>query len=188
MGRSRCSSVRKSVDAPPGSRPRKRTPSRIPPACSSRISRIGVPIGSSHRPGCFTLPLAPYSFVPPSLVRLRFLNQLAPWLMMCGTLQSVSTLFTVVGLPQRPATGGKGGFERGFARLPSSAFNIPVSSPHMYRPALMCKYIFRLYEEPRIFLPRYPISYASAIALETRWPARLYSPRRNTYATSVPVA
>ena len=48
-----------SVDAPPGRTPRKRKPSRIPPACSSRISRIGVPIGSSQRPGRLTLPLTP---------------------------------------------------------------------------------------------------------------------------------
>ena len=51
--------------------------------------------------------------------------------MMCGTLQSVSTLLTMVGLPHRPDTCGNGGLARGLARLPSSAFSRPVSSPHM---------------------------------------------------------
>ena len=51
--------------------------------------------------------------------------------MMCGTQQIVSTLLTIVGLPKSPTEGGKGGFDLGLARLPSSAFRSPVSSPQM---------------------------------------------------------
>jgi hypothetical protein len=90
-----------------------------------------VPRGSSQRPGRFTRPLTPYSFVPPSPVRLAFLNQSTPFETMCGTLQMVSTLLTTVGLPQRPDTAGNGGFDRGFPRFPSSAFRSAVSSPQM---------------------------------------------------------
>ena len=86
MGVSRCSSTMKSVEAPPGSRPRNLSPSRMPPACSSRISRTVVPMGSSQRPGRFTFPLAPKSLVPASLVRLKPRNHAAPLLMMWGTL------------------------------------------------------------------------------------------------------
>ena len=50
---------------------------------------------------------------------------------MCGTLQRVSTLLTIVGLPHRPTTGGKGGLARGLARRPSSALSSAVSSPQM---------------------------------------------------------
>src|ERR1035437_10859365 len=144
MGTARRCSVRNSVDPPPGSRPRKRRLLRIPPACPSRISRTVVPIGSSHKPGRFTFPLTPYSFVPPSLVWLSPWHQLAPWFTICGTLHKVSTLLIVVGLPHNPDTVGNGGFARGVGRFPSTAFNSPDSSPHMYRPALMCRYISRL--------------------------------------------
>ena len=119
----------RSVETPPGSNPRNFNPSRIPPACSSRISRAVVPIGSSQRPGRFTFPLTPYSLVPPSFVRPRPRNHSAPWLMMWGTQLIVSTLLTTVGLPNRPTTGGNGGFDLGLARLPSSAFSSPGLIP-----------------------------------------------------------
>ncbi len=48
-----------------------------------------------------------------------------------STLASVSTLLTTVGLPNRPETVGKGGFERGSPRLPSIELNSAVSSPQM---------------------------------------------------------
>ena len=56
--------------------------SRIPPACSSRISRIVVPMGSSQRPGRFTFPLTPNSLVPASSVRPKARNHSPPRLMM----------------------------------------------------------------------------------------------------------
>ena len=108
------------------------TPSRMPPACSSRISRIVVPIGSSQSPGRFTLPLAPYSLVPPSLRAAQASGTTsAPLLTMCGTLQSVSTLLTIVGLPQEPDDRRE---RRLGARVGALAFERiqqRVSSPHM---------------------------------------------------------
>ena len=43
----------------------------------------------------------------------------------------VSTLLTMVGLPQAPAICGNGGLARGLARRPSSALIRAVSSPQM---------------------------------------------------------
>src|SRR3990172_4611802 len=106
-------------------------PPAMPPACASIISRAVVPIGSSHRPGRFTLPLTPYSLVPPSAVRLSLRNHSAPLFTMCGTQHIVSTLFTFVGLPHSPLVAGKGGLLRGVALLPSIALSSPVSSPQM---------------------------------------------------------
>src|SRR5439155_1568090 len=48
---------------------------------------------------------------------------------MRGTLQSVSTLLTAVGLPYSPTRAGNGGLFRGCARLPSSDSSSAVSSP-----------------------------------------------------------
>ncbi len=90
-----------------------------------------VPMGSSHRPGFFTMPLTPKSFVPASDPGLSALYHSGPSRRMCGTLQSVSTLFTTVGRPQRPLTWGNGGLLRGVGLRPSSAFRRPLSSPHM---------------------------------------------------------
>ena len=50
---------------------------------------------------------------------------------MCGTCEKVSTLFTVVGMPNAPYWAGKGGFLRGWPFLPSSDSSSPVSSPQM---------------------------------------------------------
>ena len=54
---------------------------------------------------------------------------------MSSTLTSVSTLFTTVGLPNRPTSTGNGGLLRGSPRLPSIDSKIAVSSPQMYAPA-----------------------------------------------------
>jgi hypothetical protein len=47
------------------------------------------------------------------------------------TFTRVSTLFTTVGLPKRPATVGKGGLLRGSPRKPSTELKRAVSSPQM---------------------------------------------------------
>ena len=57
--------------------------------------------------------------MPPSSLRLRPLNHAAPWFTICGTLQSVSTLLTTVGLPHRPLTCG---IRRLGARIGALAF------------------------------------------------------------------
>ena len=59
----------------------------------------------------------------------------APHRRMSGTLASVSTLLTAVGLPNRPTSTGNGGLLRGSPRLPSIDSNSAVSSPQMYAPA-----------------------------------------------------
>ena len=56
-------------------------------------------------------------------------------LIICGTAAIVSTLFTTVGEAYKPEIAGKGGFIRGFPRLPSKDSNNAVSSPQMYAPA-----------------------------------------------------
>ena len=48
-----------------------------------------------------------------------------------GTLASVSTLLTAVGLPNRPTSNGNGGLLRGSPRWPSIELKIAVSSPQM---------------------------------------------------------
>ena len=48
---------------------------------------------------------------------------------------------------------GKGGFVRGWPRLPSSDSSRPVSSPQMYAPAPRCNTMVRSKPEPRRFLP-----------------------------------
>ena len=61
-----------------------------------------------------------------------FANAAPPISTMCFTLQSVSTLLTIVGHIHRPSTAGKyGGLMRGYGRLPSSDSIRPVSSPQM---------------------------------------------------------
>ena len=73
-------------------------PSRTPPACPSINSRSVMLIDASNTPGFFTCPLTQYSFGPPFFSGPSFANQSAPFETMSGTLQSVSTLLTAVGL------------------------------------------------------------------------------------------
>ena len=55
----------------------------------------------------------------------------APMVRIGRTLTSVSTLFSTVGLPNRPFSTGNGGLERGSPRYPSMELNRAVSSPQM---------------------------------------------------------
>ena len=71
----------------------------------------------------------PFAFSVP-----RVAYSAPPWRRIHGTVESVSTLFTAVGMPQAPLTAGKGGRDRGWARLPSSDSSSAVSSPQMYAP------------------------------------------------------
>ena len=61
-------------------------------------------------------------------------SMLPPWefarvAMRHGTVASVSTLLTTVGLPNSPSRAGRGGFARTSPRLPSSELRSDVSSP-----------------------------------------------------------
>ena len=82
-------------------------------------------------------------FVPGAFSVPWLLNQSAPRLTMCGTLQSVSTLLITVGDSYRPSTAGNGGRSRGWPRNPSSEESSAVSSPQMYAPAPRCSTMSR---------------------------------------------
>ena len=55
----------------------------------------------------------------------------APLRRMCGTVDTVSMLLTIVGAAYTPCTAGNGGLMRGIARSPSRLESNPVSSPAM---------------------------------------------------------
>ena len=94
-----------------------------------------------------------------------------------GTAASVSTLFTVVGIPNAPACAGKGGFAQGSARFPMSEFMRPVSSPAMYAPAPAWIVTSHDHDEPRIPSPARPLSYASTTAAFSTCVSSKNSPR-----------
>src|SRR5262249_39646730 len=113
-------------------------------------------IEASYTPGRFTWPLTQYSFGPPFFSGPSAAYHSAPLATMIGTLQSVSTLLTAVGLPYSPTTAGNGGLLRGCARLPSNDSSSAVSSPASYAPAPRCTYTSQSKPDPRMFLPRKP--------------------------------
>ncbi len=84
---------------------------------------------ASNTPGFLTWPLTQYSFGPPFFSGPTDVYHSAPRETITGTLHNVSTLFTALGLPYRPATAGNGGLLRGCARFPSSDSSSAVSSP-----------------------------------------------------------
>ena len=83
---------------------------------------------------------------------------------MSGTLTSVSTLLTTVGLPNSPTSTGKGGLLRGSPRLPSIELKSAVSSPQMYAPAPRRISMSKAKPEPRMSGPSRPAARASAMA------------------------
>ena len=93
-------------------------------------------------------------------------------------LASVSTLFTTVGLPNRPTSTGNGGLLRGSPRLPSIDSKSAVSSPQMYAPAPRRSSMSKVNSEPRMSGPSRPADRAASMAAETRAAASGYSPRR----------
>jgi hypothetical protein len=69
--------------------------------------------------------------VPPFLAEPILAKASPPSRRMKGSMDSVSTLLTTVGLAMRPATVGKGGGWRGQAFLPSMVSSKAVSRPEM---------------------------------------------------------
>ena len=67
---------------------------------------------------------------------------------------SVSTLLTIVGLPNSPRSTGNGGLARGSPRNPSIELKIAVSSPQMYAPAPLRISMSNEKSSPRISWPR----------------------------------
>lgn len=81
----------------------------IPPPISYIISLRVVPIGTSTNPTLFIFPARAKTFVPFDFSVPMDLYQSAPLFIMAGIFAKVSTLFTTVGLFQRPASAGNGG-------------------------------------------------------------------------------
>ena len=122
-GTSRWSAMRKSVDAPPA----ETRETGIRPASRRRALR-GSRGSRAHRqfphPGFFTLPLTPYSLVPPSSLRLRLLNHVGA---LVHDMRDVAQRFDVVddgGLaPQTAYLADTAAWRADCARLPSSALS-----------------------------------------------------------------
>ncbi len=100
-------------------------------AGGSITSRSVRPNANSYSPGRATWPDRQNSRVPVEAAVPVAAHAAPPRTRMSGTLASVSTLLTTVGLPKRPTWPGNGGFERGSPRWPSSELKSAVSSPQM---------------------------------------------------------
>ena len=120
------------------------------------ISRRVVPIGTSIRPECLTLPVSAKTFVPLEVAVPILPNHSPPLRMMTGMLASVSTLLMTVGLPQSPLTAGKGGRGRGVPRWPSMEASRAVSSPQTKAPAPNRISMSKLKPLPRMSAPSRP--------------------------------
>src|SRR6185369_11440335 len=142
------------IDTPPGITALTLRFFQTPPQTSLMIWLNVVPIGSSNTPGLLTWPDTHTMRVPPDRPVPSSLNQAPPLSTMNGTFISVSTLLTIVGLPNRPLIAGNGGLSRGWPRKPSSELSSAVSSPQMYAPAPRWTVSSHSMLVPRMFLPR----------------------------------
>src|SRR4030042_2653884 len=84
-------------------------PPGMPPPMSKIIWPNGVLSGTSMRPELFILPTRQKVLVPLHWSEPALLHHCAPWWMMRGTFDQLSTLFRVVGLSNNPLLAGKGG-------------------------------------------------------------------------------
>ncbi len=99
---------------------------------SSRSRNVVVPWTTSNTPGRLTCPDTANMRMPGDASDPTALKASPPFSTIHGRLDSVSTLFTIVGCRYRPLAAGKnGGFSRGMPRLPSRLSMSPVSSPTM---------------------------------------------------------
>ena len=108
-----------------------RRPPGTPPASSMRSPSVDAERRSRTRRVAATWPETQNSFGPvePSVPMVAYARP--PLRRISGTLTSVSTLFTAVGLPNSPISTGNGGLLRGSGRPPSIDSNSAVSSPAM---------------------------------------------------------
>ena len=145
-------------------------------------------MGTSTKPVFLIFPTSENILVPllPSVPICE--NQSAPFLMICGTLAQVSTLFILVGLPQSPLRTGKGGRCLGIPLFPSIEAISAVSSPHTKAPEPLAIFISKLNPEPNIFSPRIPISFACFKAIPIFSTARGYSFLTYIQPSFVPMA
>src|SRR5258705_2814260 len=119
-----------------------------------------VCIATSYVPGRFTEPESVTRRVPPDLPAPTPANHSGPFSNSVGSVEMVSTLFTMVGEPNRPTTAGNGGLSRGQPFLASSDSSTAVSSPQMYGPAPRTRYTFRSQSLPSSLFPQMPSAYA----------------------------
>ena len=140
-----------------------------------------MPIGTSARPEYLTFPLIAKTFVPLLVSVPMDEYHSAPLFTILGILDKVSTLFIIVGLPQRPETAGKGGRGFGIPRLPSMEAISAVSSPQTNAPAPFLILISKLKSLPRIESPINPYSLHFIIAFSSLSIANGYSARQYIY-------
>ena len=84
-------------------------------------------------------------------------------------------MFIKVGLPQRPACAGYGGFTLGWPRFPSIDSKSAVSSPQTKAPAPSLISISNSKLLPKMFFPKIPYSLAWFIAISSLFTAIGYS-------------
>ena len=133
-------------------------PRGIPPPISKIIESSEVPIGTSTKPLLATFPVRANTAVPLLFSVPRLANHSAPLSMITGTVASVFTLLMMVGFPSKPDCAGKGGRGRGIPRRLSIEAIKAVSSPQTKAPAPSLTCTAKLKPEPRIFIPRNPLS------------------------------
>src|SRR6188508_1280107 len=103
----------------------------MPPQTSSINVRIGIPIGVSTSPTCFSGPCTVIILVPALVDVPIWENHSPPLLMMDGTLAKVSVLLRTVGRRQRPSSTERGGLVRGWPRTPMTEYISAEPSPQM---------------------------------------------------------
>ena len=132
----------------------------MPPPISYTISRRVTPIGTSIKPLLRIFPASVNVFVPLLFSVPIEAYHAEPFSRIGVMLAMVSTLLITVGFFQRPETAGNGGLGRGSPRPPSIEAISAVSSPQTNAPAPMRTSTSKLKFEPKILLPRIPISLA----------------------------
>ena len=163
-------------------------PSTRPPPSSWQISAIGVPKRTSYMPGRWKRSLRHTSLVPGVAPGLSAAYASLPRSAMKGMLQSVSTLWTTVGLPCQPRSAGNGGRADTVPRKPWSDASSAVSSPTTYEPAPSSTYTSNAKSLPWMPSPRWPSARARSIASLRTGSERGYSERTKTKPTCAPTA
>ena len=107
---------------------------------------------------------------------------------MKGMLQSVSTLWTTVGLPCQPRSAGNGGRADTVPRKPWSEASSAVSSPTTYEPAPSSISTSNEKSLPWMSSPRSPSARARSTASRRIGVERGYSERTKTKPWRAPTA
>ena len=143
-------------DGPPDCTALNCLPFGGPPPISKIMSRNDVPKGTSARPVLVILPASAKTFVPLAFSVPMVEYHAPPRRMMMGTVDQVSTLLMLVGLPHKPDCAGNGGRGMGWPRRPSMDRMSAVSSPHTNAPAPMRSSMSKSKPLSKMFLPSTP--------------------------------